>query len=1305
MHGTDDEVEADRRAGGARAFVVRVVAAAHADRAGRDYPVDAPLVVGRDAGCAIVLDNPSVSRRHARLSPAAAGIRVEDLDSRDGVWVDGTRQRDAVISAGQQFRIGSAILECRAAGPEPAAAIVVRIAASGDPDATGREITIAGPSATIGRAPDCDVVLLERDVSRRHARLDLTPEGLRVTDLESSAGIAVDGRSVDTAIVEPTQEIRIGSQVCLACRVEGAPPAPPPEIAEPETIIDRDRTRLFAIPDLAAHPPADGAAAAPEPAAPEPAAPEAATPEPAPPVPADDAAEPAPAGGAPEVAPAPAEPGVSDQDFDRTVVIPIPAELRTAARRMEDEGDPVEASAHKPFLIDDPDSAWYVVDGGVLIFTVAVEKGEPVGGRTHFLGILAGQILIGFDPRGVAVGSGFLAVPRQGTVLRRMPRERLRQIAQDPTRAADLAGLVDAWVTGLSSALVANLPKKRGEEVALRAGESAQLEPTQEATSAQGVVWVNLWSGDVQFDDMATPTFARRDALFPLTPDSWIHPISDEFGPLSLAPVATRDVIADAGLWAGLQTFQQVLRRCEFINKKLYAADEYLRLQQKAEHAEAAERAAYGAIAQVLSSEGASPEQFQAQAEAEPVLLACRLVAKAIGLDVREPPLTEENLNFEERMAAIASSSNYRTRVVALRDRWFQQDNGPLLGQREDGKAPVALLPEGPQSYVCVDPKTGTRTRVDERVAESLSAFAYSFYRSFTEGPQRVVDVVRFGARGLRQDLLWVFYMSIVIGVFGTVTPWITGQVFDAAIPQAQRASLVGFGIALFVTALATSAFKLTQGIATVRIQARMASSIQASVWDRLLNLPVNFFRQFSAGDLTDRAEGVAAIQQLVSGAGVAAILGSVSGLFYIVQMFSYNLRLALLAILLTAVYVGVNMGANYLQLRYQRVEFQVRGRITGLVLNLLTGVTKIRVCGAENHAFRVWAEQFARQRSITFTVGTIQNVAETFAAVFPIVSSIAIFATMVSLQATPGEPALSTGQFIAFNAAYGLFLAAMQALGDASLSLLRVVPIYERLQPILEAAPEVDQSKAFPGRLTGRIELSHLFFRYNADGPWIIKDVSLKIEPGEFVAFVGSSGSGKSTLMRLMLGFEQPSRGSVLYDNQDLNALDLRSVRQQVGVVLQASRVMPTEIYRNITGVTSRTIEDAWDAAEKAGLAEDIRQMPMGMHTYVSEGGGTLSGGQRQRLMIARAIVNKPKILFLDEATSALDNRTQSIVTESMDRMESTRIVIAHRLSTIVGADRICFLHNGEIAEMGTYQELMARNGLFAQLARRQMA
>ncbi|MCC7044018.1 MAG: NHLP bacteriocin export ABC transporter permease/ATPase subunit [Acidobacteria bacterium] len=1310
-------------------FSLRVVSSVDAARpAGQQITIDGPTVIGRDPQVDLVLGDASVSRRHARVERDGDTLRLVDLNSGNGVWVGSERVSDMALAAGTQFRIGSTTFECVITGPpaptvalsRPAGAVTLRVVEGGDVEQPGRTFVVEGPSV-IGRGDDCQIKLAEKDISRRHARIEVTSEGIRLTDMNSTGGTWLGADEVTSVIIKSGDRFRIGGRIVLECDA-------PAMTAAPEAPAEEDDSTRFVAPAEVAAAMAKAAAPAPAPAPPEPrpASPPAAAARPS--APAVPAPAPKPKPPAPVHAPAtpaaqaPSKPripvvaptaDVGNEDFSQTVVIQIPQELRDAVAaasgsgRFEDEGEAIEASGHKPFLLDDPNSVWYVAQGGVLIFTVAIENGQPVGTRTHFLGVLPGQAIFGFDLQRYGVGSGFLAVGKQGTVVRRIPLARLQQIASTPGRAGSVATLVDIWVAGLTKALVADQVGSKTTRRAIGAKQRVDLDSSTRATAAGEVLWVELESGSVLYNDMATPVFTHRTVPFPITPDSWIQPVSDEFGPLSVEALRTADLAGKPTLWRGLDAFHAVLCECEFIAKKLSTVDEYLRLQDKASHSDAARAAAMDAIGSVLSTEGSTPREFMVQGDEAAILEACRLVGETIGITVREHPGKQEGLSFEQQVLAIASASGFRTRVVALRDDWMRSDNGPLLGQWAESNDPVALLQKSPRAYECLDPKTGKRVPVTPKLAEQLSGFAYTFYRPFPEGELTVSKLVRFGAQGIRNDLMWVVYMALIVGVFGTVTPFITGQVFDSAIPQADRSALVLLGIALLASALASSAFKLTQGIATIRVQRKMAAPIQSAVWDRILNLPVNFFRKYSAGDLSDRAEGVSAIQDLVSGAGIAAILGSISGLFYVVQMFAYHSSLAMLAVVLTLLYVGVNTGANYLQLRYQRVEFQMRGRITGLVLNLLTGVTKLRVCGAEQHAFRIWAEQFASQRRITFKVGNIRNVALVFGSVFPVVSSIAIFYTLLTVQqgADPNEPGLTTGEFIAFNTAYGLFLAAMQALGDASLSLLKVVPIYERFKPILETKPEVDQSKAFPGKLEGAIELSRVSFRYDTDGPWIVRDISFKINPGEFVAFVGSSGGGKSTLMRLMLGFETPTSGAVLYDGQDLSALDLRMVRQQLGVVLQASRVMPTEIFRNIVGVTSRTLEEAWEAAERASLAEDIRAMPMGMHTYVSEGGGTLSGGQRQRLMIARAIVNKPKILFLDEATSALDNRAQAVVTESMDRMDSTRIVIAHRLSTIVNANRIFFLHGGQIAESGTYQELMEKDGLFAQLAKRQMA
>lgn len=981
-------------------------------------------------------------------------------------------------------------------------------------------------------------------------------------------------------------------------------------------------------------------------------------------------------------------------------------------RALSEQGEEVVALANEPFLARDPSSMWWVESGKVELFIVQLDAGEPVGARTHFLTIGAGEVFFGIDTEGFDHYWGILAVGKAGSRLRRFDLYRLQVLALVPAHRPVLSDLIETWIRSLTRRLASEVPEVPTPGIVLEPGEEASLEPGKVLAGAGGsVVWVPMPPAFFLFEGLASISPEVEGVLFPLAPGAWLERLgSEERDPeLTAKPRLTREAIRDARLWAGIDAFHRVVCECETINRQVAVADEAVRLDLKAERAESARKAGIGAIEAVLGGARAWERPSFGGAGIGPVFQACGAVAAASGIEVRRPLGDLEVLSFDEKVQAVASASHFRIRKVTLLDDWWNRDQGPMLAAREETKAPVAILPTKPGSYELYDPEAGKSIPLDADVAETIAPFAFSFYRPFPDGPLGAKDLIRFAVGNLRREFRDVALAGVLVGLMSTVIPSITGKVFDQAIPQAERTLLLQMCLGVFLVAIGSAAFKITQNVAMIRIQSRMDYSAQSAIWDRLLNLPVTFFRGYSAGDLADRAGAIDKIRSIIAGTGVSAILGSFASLFNAVQMCFYSIPLALVAITLTLIYVAMTTLTNYLKLKVQRRQMYQKGALTGLVLQLISGVTKLRVSGAEPHAFRVWATAFSRMRQTSFTVGRIGNLMPVINGGFPVFSSLIVFFTVATLHQQAAEAGeifeLSTGDFLAFSAAYGIFLGAMQALGDASVNMLNVVPVYERLRPILQEEPEVDRTKAAPTKLRGGIELSHISFRYTADGPYILKDVSLRIQPGEMVALVGGSGSGKSTLMKIMLGFERPEKGAVYYDGQDLSTLDVRLVRQQLGVVLQESRLLPADIYRNIVGSSSRSVAEAWEAAHRSGLADDIKRMPMGMHTYVSEGGGGFSGGQKQRLMIARALVHDPKILYLDEATSALDNRTQKIVTESMERLQATRVVIAHRLSTIVNADRICYLEQGELIEQGSYEELMKLDGAFAALARRQLA
>ena len=708
------------------------------------------------------------------------------------------------------------------------------------------------------------------------------------------------------------------------------------------------------------------------------------------------------------------------------------------------------------------------------------------------------------------------------------------------------------------------------------------------------------------------------------------------------------------------------------------------------------------------------PEDTSFLSAKTPILIAAGAVGHALGVKI-QPPNASENPNDSQKpseaLEAIARSSQLRLRQILLRDSWWQQDSGPIVAYRQNNAQPVALLPVKGGQYELLDPVTLARSPVTETVANSLIPTAHVFYRPLPEGSLNAWKLLQFASQGRKRDFWTILLAGVAVSLLGMAIPQATAVLIDEAIPYGSRGILLQIGLLLLATAFGRACFQFMQAIAAMRIETASDASLQAAVWDRLLKLPTPFFREYSTGDLQSRVSSITTIRRKLSGTALSAILSGVFALLNLALLFYYSAKLAVVALIVALVIAGVTIFSGAILLKKQRPLLELDGELYGLMVQLMDGVSKIRIAGAEPRAFAQWADRYRQQLQLELSTQRLEDAVTVFNTAMPTITAIGLF-WLVSTLINPMEGAMtvtsmgfSTGTFLAFSAAFAIFINGVTSLSLTLIEVLEVIPLWQRSQPILNAKPETDSQKSDPGRLTGKICLDRVTFRYREDGPLILQDVTVEANPGEFIALVGPSGSGKSTVMRLLLGFEVPQSGTVYYDSQDVSGLDITAVRRQLGVVLQNGRINAGSIFENISGGAIITQKDAWRAAEMAGFAEDIRSFPMQLHTVISEGGSNLSGGQRQRLAIARALALNPKILLLDEATSALDNRTQAIVSQSLNQLNVTRIVVAHRLSTIRNADRIYVIKSGRVVEQGSFDALAAQNGVFSQLIQRQLA
>jgi ATP-binding cassette subfamily C protein len=774
-----------------------------------------------------------------------------------------------------------------------------------------------------------------------------------------------------------------------------------------------------------------------------------------------------------------------------------------------------------------------------------------------------------------------------------------------------------------------------------------------------------------------------------------VPPGSVQYGSLYGAEAAA-DLLMDSGVWQGMVDQQyRLLSTLDRWIEQLEASHE----DRTAAGIKAGEAVRAQADRTLLASIGKSSKRPTA-ADADATYAACKLVARASGITLAESAHSGTESDRLDPVERIALASRVRTRAVRLDGRWWRDNIGPLVGHRAVSGSPVALLWRR-GGYVAVQPSSGRETPVEKANAPEFGARAVMFYRPLPERKLSPLRLLRFCLQGTGGDLRNLAISGLVTVAIGALVPIATGQVLGEYVPKAQHGLIVQVCLAIMVTSIVSAAFMLLQNLTMLRMEGRIEATLQPAVWDRLLRLPTKFFTSRSTGELASAAMGISAIRRLLAGVGPTLAQAGTVGAMNLGLLLWYSVPLALAAIGMLVVIAAMFLGLGLWQVRWQRRLVVLSNKLNNQAFQTLRGLPKLRVAAAENYAYAAWAGEFARSRELQQKVGRIKNLTTVMGAVYLPLCSLLMF----MLLAGPARGSLSAADFLTFSTSMTMLLTSVTQVTGAFVSAAAALPMFEEIKPVLDATPEVRVASTRPGVLSGAIEARRLSFRYADDGPLVLDDVSFDIKPGEFVAIVGPSGCGKSTLLRLLIGFDKPVSGSVLYDGQDLGALDQSAVRRQCGVVLQHAQPFTGSILDCICGTEPYTPEEAMAAAEMAGLAEDIKRMPMGLHTIVS-GSGAISGGQRQRLMIAQALIRRPRILFFDEATSALDNETQRTVIESTRALNATRIVIAHRLSTVLDADRVIVMENGRVAQQGPPAHLLAdTGGRLHELVRRQLA
>ena len=952
-------------------------------------------------------------------------------------------------------------------------------------------------------------------------------------------------------------------------------------------------------------------------------------------------------------------------------------------------GERFIGGGNRPLRLSDPDTLWFVAKGSVDVFATQLrEDGAPKDFR-HMLRAEAGRLLFSVpeeEGQSVLVAKG---LPE--SELRRIPVGALTGTGLESRIVAE----IEVWVSELSESLVRDVTYRPRMDQSLAPGITKEVGDSTAVCARHGVVWVSSQDGDIEYLGTEEP---GSTGLVPVTPISWI--VRVRAGVVS--GTDTSDLLREGRLLAALLEYNRLAMRADQTNRTLILADVSNLQTASAQYRQRIEEEARRDLVNVL---GGTPRPAEDDSGLMRVL---ERIGRHEDIRFRAPSRSRRRASHEEEITLedVLNASGVRSRRIALRERqrWWLSDSGAMLASLKGEGSPVALIPRASGRYRMFDPRSPRSVPVNARRAATLEPAAYLFYRALPVEQQGNVAMLWSVVFNRVWGDLTRLAGAGILSALATLAPgMLLGAFANRVLPSGDLGMLAMVAVAVVLLGLTLALLQMVKGTALMRLEGRAAARIGAALWDRMLALPATFYRRFTVGDLGSRAMGFQQLRDQVAGIVAGALLSLVFLLPAFAVLFFYDTLLGWLGLGLGTLSLGVTLILGLRQMPHYRRVLAVSRRLTSVLLQLIGGVAKLRVSGAEASAFATWASDYRKQKRAEMRLGALNEHLIAFTSAAPFLAVAALFAA----AAHRGEIGMEMGSFLVVYTVFMVFYGAVAQFGLSFSAISAILPTVEQAGPILDEKPvrKTFDIGASMIELRGELNIDHVTFRYTEDGPLILQDVSLHARPGEFIALVGESGSGKSTLLRLAVGLESPLSGAVHYDGHDLERLNRQVLRDGVGMVVQDASLRPQTVQDNIIGTAGDlTVEDAWRAARLAKVDRDISAMPMGMYTVTSEGSSGFSGGQTQRIMLAAALVRNPSVLLLDEATNWLDNKTQAMVMEEIEKLSVTRIVSAHRLSTIRRADRVYVLQKGRVIQQGSFDKLMAEDGVFRDMALRQM-